>query len=123
MLVGAGEMAGALVAGIVAAIAKRPGDTSPDDRWSRAAWWSDADTLKNRGFYVEFNGGKWQSPAGVTKATYERAREMAGAFVNVVANLVDEEDPAVRRELVLGVPEAAAEATSPDDVPPGSRKG
>lgn len=94
MLAGAGEMVVALIAGIAAAITKKAGAVSPEEQqreqWSRAAWWSEADILKNRGFYVELVGGKWKTPADVTKAEFERAREMAGAFVKWVEDMVEE---------------------------------
>ncbi len=109
MLAGAGEMVVALIAGFFAAISKKAGgDVSPEEeqkeQWSRAAWWSEADTLKNRGFYVEFGGRKWKSPADVTKAEFERAREISGNFVEWLEEIVNEEDPATRQGIVLGAP-------------------
>lgn len=109
MLAGAGEMVVALIAGFFAAVSKKAGsEVSPEEehreQWSRAAWWSEADALKERGFYVEFVGGRWKSPADVTKAEFERAREMAGDFVTWLEEIVSEEDPATRQGIVLGAP-------------------
>ncbi len=109
MLAGAGEMVIALIAGVFAAFTKKVGsDASPEEqqkeRWSRAAWWSEADNLKQRGLYVEFERHKWKTPADVTRAEFERAVEMAGDFVTWLEDIMREEDPSARQGIVLGAP-------------------
>jgi AbiV family abortive infection protein len=107
MLIGAGEVMMTFVASIGAALLKRSAKDSveeqPIDRWSRAAWWSDADTLKNRGLYIDFAGRKWTTPAYVTKAEYERAQEMASQFVEMVEVMVEADDPEAQRAALLQV--------------------
>jgi AbiV family abortive infection protein len=121
MLVGAGEVMMTFVASIGAALLKRSGKESaeeqPIERWSRAAWWSEADTLKESGLYVEFAGRKWTTPADITKAEYERAQEMASQFVEMVEVMVKSDDPEEQRAALLEVT-APAPGTSAKRIQP-----
>lgn len=40
-----------------------------------AAWWQRADRVKQRGFYVEFQRGRWHSPALLGESEYIQVRE------------------------------------------------
>lgn len=118
MLAGAGEVVMTFFASIGEALLKRsgkqPADEQPIDRWSRAAWWAEADTLKNRGLYIDFADRKWTTPADITKAEYERAQEMASQFVEMVEVMVKSDDPEEQRAALLQVtaPQRSAEANS-----------
>jgi len=46
------------------------------------AFWKKANHNKNKGFYVDFVGGKWVTPSVVTKIDYEEAFEMANTFLS-----------------------------------------
>lgn len=44
-------------------------------------WWRQANTQKNNGFYVGFNGTAWRSPITIDKGTYEETLSLAKPFV------------------------------------------
>jgi AbiV family abortive infection protein len=51
------------------------------DRQSFFKWLNDANSIKNRGFYVCPNGDKWKSPSEVLKEEYETALMYANAIL------------------------------------------
>lgn len=115
MLAGAGEVLLAGIAAFIAAFAKQGEDASSkphsaEEQWSRAAWWSEADTFKNRGLYVEFVAGKWHAPSDVSEAEFTKAEQMARGFVDWVEDMLKENDPKARRGIVAAGPARLGQA-------------
>jgi hypothetical protein len=45
------------------------------------AWKLKADSLKKRGFYVDYNNGEWQSPDSITEDEYKQSLFIANTLL------------------------------------------
>lgn len=56
----------------------RPGENKIMDQ---LLWWGQSESLKQRGFYVDFRDGDWVSPDSVTKAEFAQAKCIAEELI------------------------------------------
>ena len=73
-------------------------------------WWKHAKTMKENGFYVGFNNGRWTSPSSLKKEQYHKTKKYVGTFlgrIEVLYNL-DFNDPTIS-ELILKTKESIIE--------------
>lgn len=47
-------------------------------------WWNKADYYKNRGFYVNYNNSKWESPSEITKEIYFDSKAIVSNIINFI---------------------------------------
>ena len=52
----------------------RPGESKI---MGQLLWWGQSESLKQRGFYVDFRNGNWVSPHSVTEAEFAQAKRIA----------------------------------------------
>jgi AbiV family abortive infection protein len=50
-----------------------------------ASWWRDANRQKNRGFYVDFENGRWASPADVDSKEFYDARTFVEMLITILS--------------------------------------
>ena len=48
-------------------------------------WWDRANDMKNNGLYVDYRGGKFQSPAFIGAETFIESKEIVGRFLTLIA--------------------------------------
>lgn len=65
-------------------------------------WLTNASRLRNSGFYVDFNKGRWKTPAQVTRTQFERARKMLMPYIDIALqiHLVSPEIRAMEKQAV-----------------------
>ena len=50
-------------------------------------WWEHAQTLKESGFYVQYNNQTWHSPNKIKKQDYNKTKKYVTEFLQTVINL------------------------------------
>lgn len=91
--------------------AKENVDGNKDDFGDLAFWQHAANELKNRGFYVDWCDGKWQSPGSMDEATYQDVRTRAESLIKVMNALIEQGGIAQVREAIANVRQEMPKAT------------
>lgn len=103
LLKGKGSLVSAMIgAAILLAVDQVSG---PRQRDNFIAWWKDANTQKNNGFYVGYFNGQWCFPADITESKYQETLQMTQPFIEClqIAEALNDDDYKMLVEGKLGL--------------------
>jgi AbiV family abortive infection protein len=59
------------------------------DMSKESQWWDNAKTIKESGFYVGINNGKWLLPTSITRAKYMASKKYVSTFLEQVKTVLE----------------------------------
>ena len=87
------------LAGMIAELSSSSPDAAIQDVARQLRFWNDANSLKLRGLYVDWDGTAWVSPETIDPSTYEESAAVVADYLKMVRDVVDALKSASKEDL------------------------